>query len=77
MLRACIIDFKGICDKHLPLLEFAYDNSFHSSISMDPYEALYCRRCRFPIGWFKICEPLIHGLDLIYTTLENVHFIRK
>ena len=46
MLRACTIDFKGNWDKHLPLVEFAYNNSFHSSISMAPYEALYGRRCR-------------------------------
>ena len=36
MLRACIINFKGNWDKHLPLVEFAYNNSFHSSISMAP-----------------------------------------
>ena len=46
MLRAYVIDFKGNWDKHLRLLEFAYNNSFHSSISMAPYEALYGRRCR-------------------------------
>ena len=32
MLRACIIDFKGSWDRHLPLVQFAYNNSFHSSI---------------------------------------------
>ena len=54
MLRAYIIDFKENWDKHLPLVEFAYNNSFHSSISMAPYEALYSRRCRCPIGWFEV-----------------------
>lgn len=34
MLRACIIDFKGNWDKNLPLVEIAYNNSFHSSISV-------------------------------------------
>nr|WMB96861.1 hypothetical protein [Solanum melongena]WMB97140.1 hypothetical protein [Solanum aethiopicum] len=38
MLRACVIDFKGNWDDHLPLIEFAYNNSFHSSIQMAPYE---------------------------------------
>ena len=32
MFRACIIDFKGNWNKHLPLVEFAYNNSFYSSI---------------------------------------------
>ncbi|WMV10043.1 hypothetical protein MTR67_003428, partial [Solanum verrucosum] len=41
MLRACMIDFKGSWDDHLPLIEFAYNNNFHSSIQMAPYEALY------------------------------------
>ena len=44
MIRNCIIDFKGNWDKHLPLVEFAYNNSFYSSISMAPYETLYGRR---------------------------------
>ena len=66
MLRARIVDFKGNWDNHLPLVEFAYSNCFHSSISMDPYEALYGRRCKYPIGWFEVCETSLIGLDLIY-----------
>ncbi|WMV09884.1 hypothetical protein MTR67_003269 [Solanum verrucosum] len=53
MLRACVIEFKGNWDDH-PLIEFSYNNSYHSSIQMDPYEALYGRRCRSPIGWFEV-----------------------
>ena len=40
MIRACIIDFKGNWDNHFPLVEFAYNNSYHSSIYMSPYEDL-------------------------------------
>jgi len=54
MLRACVIDFKINWDHHLPLIEFAYNNSYHSSIGMSPFEALYGRRCRSPIGWFEL-----------------------
>ena len=46
ILRACIVDFKGNWDKHLSFLEFAYDNSFHTSISIAIYEALNGRRFR-------------------------------
>ena len=77
MLRACIIDFKGNWDKHMPLVEFAYNNSFHSSISMAPYEVLYGRRCISPIGWFEMGESWLLGPDLIYKTLEKVHIIRN
>ena len=62
--------------KHLPLVEFAYNNSFHSSISMALYESLYGRRFRSPIGWFEVGEPSLLGPDLIYKTLEKVHIIR-
>ncbi|WMV24216.1 hypothetical protein MTR67_017601 [Solanum verrucosum] len=54
MLRACVIDFKGSWNDHLPLIEFAYNNSYHSSIQMAPYEAFNGRRCRSTVGWFEV-----------------------
>ena len=75
MLRVCIIYFKGNWDKHLTLVEFAYNNSFHSSIFMAHYEALYGRRCRYSIGWFEVAEPSLLGLELIYKTLAKVCII--
>ena len=69
MLKACIIDYKGNWYKQFPLVEFSYNNSFHSSMSMSPYEALYGRSCRSPIGWFEVGEYSLLGLDLIYKTL--------
>ena len=36
MLRACVLDWGDSWEKHLPLVEFAYNNSFHSSICMSP-----------------------------------------
>ncbi|GJV92072.1 putative reverse transcriptase domain-containing protein [Tanacetum coccineum] len=46
MLRACVIDFGSGWDKHLPLAEFSYNNSYHASIKAAPFEALYGRKCR-------------------------------
>ena len=46
MLRSCIIDYEGSWDRHIPLVEFVYNNSFQSSIGMAPYVALYGRKCR-------------------------------
>ncbi|GJU04658.1 putative reverse transcriptase domain-containing protein [Tanacetum coccineum] len=54
MLRACAIDFGGSWDKYLPLAEFSYNNSYHSSIKMPPYEMLYERKCQTPICWGEI-----------------------
>ncbi|GJZ40212.1 putative reverse transcriptase domain-containing protein [Tanacetum coccineum] len=45
MLRACAIDFVGNWDTHLPLVEFSYNNSYHSSVKCTPFEALYGRKC--------------------------------
>ena len=45
MLRACVLDHKGCWEEHLPLVEFAYNNSYQASIQMVPYEALYRRPC--------------------------------
>ena len=56
MFRACVLDFKGIWASHLPLVEFAYNNSYHSSIRAAPYEALYGRKCRSPICWDDVGE---------------------
>ena len=49
MLRACVLDHKGNWVEHLPLVEFAYNNSYQASIQMAPYEALYWRPCRSPL----------------------------
>ncbi|GJT75551.1 putative ribonuclease H-like domain-containing protein [Tanacetum coccineum] len=49
MLCACVIEFGSGWDKHLPLAEFSYNNSYHASIKAAPFEALYGRKCRSPI----------------------------
>ncbi|KAH0646659.1 hypothetical protein KY284_034543 [Solanum tuberosum] len=49
MLREYVLDFGGHWDKFIPLCEFSYNNSYHSSIDMAPIEALYERGCRSPI----------------------------
>nr|KAJ0221761.1 hypothetical protein LSAT_V11C200066770 [Lactuca sativa] len=51
MLRSCVIDFVGSWETHFPLIEFAYNNSYHASIKVAPYEALYGRKCRTPLCW--------------------------
>ena len=77
MLQACILDFKGSWGKHLPLVEFAYNNSYQASIQMAPYKALYGRPCRSPIYWTGVGESSITGLNLIRDTFEKVNLIRK
>ena len=76
-LRACVLDFQGPWNKYLPLLEFAYNNSYHSTINTATYEALYGRKCRSPIHWNKIGEKKFLGPKLVQTTTEAVEKIRK
>ena len=77
MLRACVLDLKGSWEEHLPLIEFAYNNSYQASIQMAPYEALYGRPCRSPICWTEVGESSITGPDLIRDTSDKVGMIRK
>jgi len=77
MLRACVIDFGGQWDRFLPLAEFAYNNSYQSSIEMAPFEALYGRRCRSPIRWFEPVEAKLYGTDLVRDALEKVKLIQE
>nr|GEU70825.1 putative reverse transcriptase domain-containing protein [Tanacetum cinerariifolium] len=53
MLRACVIDFGSSWDRHLPLVDFLYNNSYHTSIKAAPYESLYERKCRSPVSPWK------------------------
>ncbi|KAG4210975.1 hypothetical protein ERO13_A02G078601v2 [Gossypium hirsutum] len=59
MLRCCILEFEGTWEQYLPLIEFAYNNSFQSSIKMALYEDLYGRKCRTPLYWTELSENKI------------------
>ena len=76
MLRACILDLKGSWDKHLSLIEFAYNNSYQASIQMAPYEALYGRKCRSPLYWDEVGESRLLGPELIQIAAEKISMIR-
>ncbi|WMV24171.1 hypothetical protein MTR67_017556 [Solanum verrucosum] len=57
---------------HLPLIEFAYNNSYHSSIGMTPFEAHYGRRCRSHIRWFEVGKIALIGYESVHDTMEKV-----
>ena len=76
MLRACVLEFKGSWDRHLPLMEFAYNNSYQSSIEMAPYEALYGRKCKTPLCWDEVGERKLSGPEIVQVTTDNVKVIR-
>nr|GEX50711.1 putative reverse transcriptase domain-containing protein [Tanacetum cinerariifolium] len=77
MLRACVIDFGKGWDRHLPLVEFSYNNSYHTSIKAAPFEALYRRKCRSPICWAEVGDAQLTGLEIIHETTENIIQIKS
>ncbi|GJS96021.1 putative reverse transcriptase domain-containing protein [Tanacetum coccineum] len=76
MLRACVIDFGNGWDRHLPLVEFLYNNSYHTSIKDAPFEALYGRKCRSPVCWTEVGEAQLTGPEIIHETTEKIFKIR-
>ncbi|KAD2805396.1 hypothetical protein E3N88_38773 [Mikania micrantha] len=76
MLRACIIDFGGSWDDYLPLAEFSYNNSYHSSLGMPPYEMLYGRKCRTPVCWDEVGQREIAEKEVIKVTNAKIDQIR-
>ncbi|GJU30052.1 putative reverse transcriptase domain-containing protein [Tanacetum coccineum] len=65
MLRACVIDFGGSWDVHLPLAEFSCNNSYHSSIRCALFEELYRRKCRSPVLWVKLVKVIASEQELV------------
>ncbi|GKE13031.1 putative reverse transcriptase domain-containing protein [Tanacetum coccineum] len=77
MLRACVIDFGSSWDRHVPLVEFSYNNSYHASIKAAPFEALYGRKCRSPICWSEVSDSQLTGLELIGETTKKIVQIKN
>ncbi|KAI3810174.1 hypothetical protein L1987_19784 [Smallanthus sonchifolius] len=77
MLRACVIDFGNTWESHLPLVEFSYNNSYHTSIKAAPFEALYGRKCRSPICWTEVGDSQLTGPELVFETSEKIVQIRN
>ncbi|GJR93334.1 putative reverse transcriptase domain-containing protein [Tanacetum coccineum] len=77
MLRACVIDFGKGLEKHIPPVEFSYNNSYHASIKAAPFEALYGRKCRSPVCWAEVGDVQLTGPEIIHETTEKIVQIRQ
>ncbi|GKB28252.1 putative reverse transcriptase domain-containing protein [Tanacetum coccineum] len=64
-------------DRHLPLVEFSYNNSYHTSIKAAPFEALYGRKCRSPICWAEVGDAQLTGPEIVHETTEKIIRIKK
>nr|GEY94088.1 putative reverse transcriptase domain-containing protein [Tanacetum cinerariifolium] len=77
MLRACVIDFGKRWVKRLPLVKFSYNNSYHASIKVALYEALYGRKCQSPVCWAKVGEAQLTNPEMIQETTEKIILIKQ
>ncbi|GKD32617.1 putative reverse transcriptase domain-containing protein [Tanacetum coccineum] len=77
MLRACVLDFRKSWDRHLPSVEFSYNNSYHTSIKAAPFEALYGHKCRSPICLAEVGDSQLNGLEIIHETTKKIIQIKN
>nr|GEV72683.1 reverse transcriptase domain-containing protein [Tanacetum cinerariifolium] len=77
MLRACVIDFENGWKRHLPLVKFSYNNSYHASIKVSPFEALYGMKCRSPVCWAEVGDAQLTSPELIHETTEKIIQIKQ
>nr|GEZ45152.1 putative reverse transcriptase domain-containing protein [Tanacetum cinerariifolium] len=77
MLRACVIDFGKGWERHLPLVEFSYNNSYRASKKAAPFEALYGRKCRSPVCWAEVGDAQLTGPEIIQETTEKIVQIKQ
>nr|GEV14592.1 putative reverse transcriptase domain-containing protein [Tanacetum cinerariifolium] len=76
MLRACVLDFGGSWDVHLPLVDFSYNNSYHSSVRCASFDALYAKKCRSSIMWGEVGEGQLIGPELVQETTKKISQIK-
>ncbi|GJV48442.1 putative reverse transcriptase domain-containing protein [Tanacetum coccineum] len=77
MFRTCVIDFGGSWGRHLALVEFYYNNSYHASIKVAPFEALYGLKCRSLVCWSEVGDSQLTGPKLIHETTEKIIQIKN
>ncbi|GJX69838.1 putative reverse transcriptase domain-containing protein [Tanacetum coccineum] len=70
-----ILEMAGI--DILPLVEFSYNNSYHTSITVAPFEALYGRKCRKPVCWAKVGDSQLTGQEIINETTKKIVQIKS
>ena len=77
MLHMYVMEKPTKCEDFLRLIEFAYNNGQQESLGMNPYEALYGRRCRTPMNWDNPVNRILFGPELLKEMEQEVARIRQ
>ena len=77
MLRIYTLDFLGLWAEKVSLMEFTYNNSYHQSLDMFPFEALYGRKCRSPIFWHEAGERKFLGPEEVDAVSRDIEIIKS
>jgi hypothetical protein len=77
LLRACVLEQGVSWVECLPLIVFTYNNSFHSSIDMTQFEALYGWIIRTPLCWYELGESALLGPKVVQETTKKVKMIQE
>eukprot|EP00253_Pinus_taeda_P012980 PITA_12980 len=65
MLRSYVMQQPTRWEEYLHLVEFAYNNGYHSSLKMSSFEVLYGRKCRTPSSWGGPKDKFLLGLEML------------
>jgi len=65
MLRTYVMKQPSKWEDYLHLVEFPYNNGYHTSLKMSPFEVLYWCKCRTPLSWSVPHENLMLGADIL------------
>ena len=77
MLRVCTLYFLGSWAEKVPLMEFAYNNSYYQYLGMSPFEALYGRKCQPPIHWHEAGERRFLGPEEVDAVSKEIEVIKR
>ena len=65
ILRMYVMDKPSRWEDYLHLVEFAYNNGYHASLKMSPFEALYSKRCNTPVNWDNPADSKVVGPEFL------------
>ena len=77
MLRVCALDFPKSWAGKVALMKFAYNSSYHQSLEMSLFEALYRRKCRSLIHWHEASERKFLGPEELDMVSKEIEIIKR